>query len=412
MKCPRCESTQLRKNGHSNGKQRYLCKACGKQFLEPLPSLQLPSTPPEAVQVVSNGHSEAPLPEAPPSILSPSDVSVPPLDRATTSAQSDRGIAILLLDAENLRLDSNAEKFLAGLCTYPLQVKIAFANWRNCAVGKLDAELYERGYQLIHVPLGQNSADAQMIAMGVSIAHHYSDAKEVFVCSSDWLLTHLCNALQNQGLTVYRVRRQNNTLSLENRTTGESRHYSLTIKTEVPSFEKFIEKIEELINAEQQSITERVAQLSTVATLFHERRNLTLNCNQSNSSVVSQEEQGSISLVLSDESKQSATVSENVDSKLFIEVIPAPDITAINSVKELEKMLIERIKTRTVEPGVDYISVNEFKTEFQAQYKKTADSLVKRFQPNSSLIKFLRSRPSVFKLILDDKEYRVAIAQP
>jgi hypothetical protein len=208
------------------------------------------------------------------------------------------------------------------------------------------------------------------------------------------------------------VRRQNNTLSLENRTTGESRHYSLTIKTEVPSFEKFIEKIEELINAEQQSITERVAQLSTVATLFHERRNLTLNCNQSNSSVVSQEEQGSISLVLSDESKQSATVSENVDSKLFTEAIPAPDITAINSVKELEKMLIERIKTRTVEPGVDYISVNEFKTEFQAQYKKTADSLVKRFQPNSSLIKFLRSRPSVFKLILDDKEYRVAIAQP
>jgi hypothetical protein len=412
MKCPRCESTQLRKNGRPSGKQRYLCKACGKQFLEPVPSLQLPSTLPEAVQVASNGHSEAPLPEAPPSILNSPDVSVPQLDRATTSAQSSRGIAILLLDAENLRLDSNAEKFLAGLCTYPLQVKIAFANWRNCAVGKLDAELFERGYQLIHVPLGQNSADAQMIAMGVSIARHYPEAKEVFVCSCDWLLTHLCNALQNQGLTVYRVRRQNNTLSIENRNTGESRHYSLTIKTEVPCLEKFIEKVEELINAEQQSLTQRVAQLSTVAALFQERRNLALNGNHANSSVLSEDKQGSIPLVLADESKQSTLVSENVDSTGFTEAITTPDITAINSVKALEKMLIEMIKTRTVEPGLDDISVNEFKTEFQAQYKKTADALVKRFQPNSSLIKFLRSRPSVFKLILDGKDYRVAIAQP
>jgi AcrR family transcriptional regulator len=32
MKCPHCQSEQLSKNGHRHGKQRYLCKDCGKQF--------------------------------------------------------------------------------------------------------------------------------------------------------------------------------------------------------------------------------------------------------------------------------------------------------------------------------------------------------------------------------------------
>lgn len=34
MKCPSCDSQRLSKNGHRYGKQRYLCKDCGRQFLE------------------------------------------------------------------------------------------------------------------------------------------------------------------------------------------------------------------------------------------------------------------------------------------------------------------------------------------------------------------------------------------
>jgi transposase-like protein len=34
MKCPHCDSQRLSKNGHRYGKQRYICKDCGKQFLE------------------------------------------------------------------------------------------------------------------------------------------------------------------------------------------------------------------------------------------------------------------------------------------------------------------------------------------------------------------------------------------
>lgn len=35
MICPHCQSEQLSKNGSRRGKQCYLCKACGKQFVEP-----------------------------------------------------------------------------------------------------------------------------------------------------------------------------------------------------------------------------------------------------------------------------------------------------------------------------------------------------------------------------------------
>jgi DNA-directed RNA polymerase subunit RPC12/RpoP len=33
--CPKCESTDLRKNGRRQGKQRYICKDCGRQFVMP-----------------------------------------------------------------------------------------------------------------------------------------------------------------------------------------------------------------------------------------------------------------------------------------------------------------------------------------------------------------------------------------
>lgn len=34
MKCPHCESDRLSRNGYRRGKQCYLCKHCGKQFVE------------------------------------------------------------------------------------------------------------------------------------------------------------------------------------------------------------------------------------------------------------------------------------------------------------------------------------------------------------------------------------------
>jgi AcrR family transcriptional regulator len=36
MICPHCRSQQVSKNGHRRGKQCYLCKDCGRQFIEPI----------------------------------------------------------------------------------------------------------------------------------------------------------------------------------------------------------------------------------------------------------------------------------------------------------------------------------------------------------------------------------------
>jgi transposase-like protein len=35
MRCPKCQSTHIRKNGfHKQGKQNHMCVACGRQFIK------------------------------------------------------------------------------------------------------------------------------------------------------------------------------------------------------------------------------------------------------------------------------------------------------------------------------------------------------------------------------------------
>jgi hypothetical protein len=434
MKCPRCASTQLRKNGRLGGKQRYLCKACGRQFLAesssellssevpkeslsfptepdstknlvPLTSPQLSITESGTVQVATNEDSKPALLPAP-SRLSLPEASASQLDGVTNPTQSPSGIAILLLDAENLRLDINTEKFLADVSNYPLRVKIAFANWRNHAIGKLDAELYERGYQLIHVPMGPNSADAQMIAMGVSISRHYPDAKEVFVCSCDWLLTHLCNELQSQGITVYRVRRQDNILTVENRTTGESREYSLTIRTKIPSFEEFIDKINELINAEHESLTDRIDRLSTVTALFQERRLLSAKENRSNSSLVEPQNQGSTLSVTEHESIPPNPEKVEVELKAPVPTISSPAIKSINSKEELELALIEIIESMKVNEPLGEFSVSKLSGALRQVYGEAGNALVKKLKLANNFTNFLKSCPT-FKVEKIGKNYEV-----
>ena len=410
MKCPKCESTQLRKNGRSSGKQRYLCKACGRQFLAPLASLQLPSTNNEAVEVATNEDAK-PVLLLSPSLPSPPEVSVSQLDWVTTPTHSSRGTAILLLDAENLRLDINTEKFLADISKYQLRVKIAFANWRNPAIGKLDAELYERGYQLIHVPMGQNSADAQMIAMGASIRSHYPEAKEVFVCSCDWLLTHLCNSLQTQGLTVYRVRRQDNILSVENRNTGESREYSLTIGAEIPSFEEFIDKINELFHAEHESLTERIARLSTVTSLFQERRLITLKENRANRSLVEPQKQDSVLPVSEQETTSSAPNPVDVAANTSVTPSSNTSIKKINSKEELEQTVVKIIASMQANSSSDTVEVSKLSAALKLVCGESANSLIKKLKLGGNFTKFLRGSKT-FKVSNNGTKAQVTFFQP
>ncbi|MEG4397135.1 NYN domain-containing protein [Microcoleus sp. BROC3] len=318
----------------------------------------------------------------------------------------------MLLDAENLKLKVNTEQFLASLCDYPLQVKIAFANWKNPSTGKLDAELYDRGYELIHVPGGANSADGKMIAFGAAILYRYRDVQQVFVCSSDGLLNHLCNQLQNQGLTVFRVRRQNAVLSVENLLNGDTNHYSCEREMEIPSFEELANQVADLLKAEHKSIDERIARFSSVVELFQERRTVAFPSTISHAAALSESAQNEVTPVL-EPSLATVAVPPNIIAEQNLpEIIPAVNSKAIESLDVLKNILVEIIDSAKNELKEDAIPVTRIKKCFFAKYHSHADLIVKSFLgKTSSLIKFLQSQSATFKIILIGTEHQVGLVQ-
>lgn len=137
----------------------------------------------------------------------------------TRSGLPTPGIAILLLDADNLKLTAVEEAWLQTLCQYPLYIKIAFANWRAGNMGGHDKRLHQRGYQMIHVPKGDNAADLKMTAVGASLFLEYPQVAEVLVCSGDQHLLHLQHTLRSRGLAVYAVSKRHDQLTVTDRDT-------------------------------------------------------------------------------------------------------------------------------------------------------------------------------------------------
>lgn len=419
MKCPRCESTSYRKNGRRNDKQNYLCKNCGKQFLEPAFYRSLESD----LLANSNGQSKVSIHEAREiflvknlqkekvteerfnpfsfilaeellqTILSPDWLESAAFNQLLLKIQQkneikpklETGISLLLLDAENLKLDANSELFLASVCKYPLQVKIAFANWRNPTTGKQDIELYNRGYQLVHVPGGKNSADAKMIAFGSCILHSYPTVKEILVCSGDGILIHLCNQLQNQGLTVYWVRRQGSTLHIENRSSGKITDYSLAMATEVPSLETVVDTIQDLIKTEQESINARLDSLVAVATLFQERCDINIKDNPKKTEV-----------------EKTIPILNNSFSKCIQEEESAENPNE----KTLDKLLLKIIQDIQLNSPQTKLSVSKLGSELRKITGESPNSIIKKLKLGSNFTKYLESSPT-FTLKASGKEYEV-----
>nr|WP_223265193.1 NYN domain-containing protein [Nostoc sp. 'Peltigera membranacea cyanobiont' 210A] len=306
--------------------------------------------------------------------------------KAEIKYQLETGISLLLLDAENLKLDINSELFLASVCKYPLQFKMAFANWKNPSIGKQDIELYNRGYQLVHVPEGKDSADAKMIAFGACIVRSYPTVKEILVCSSDGILIHLCNELQNQGLIVYWVRRQGQSLHIENRNTGKLTHYSLAMATEVPSLEKVVEQIQDLIKNEQDSINTRLHRLTTIASLFQERSNIT---NKSNHKKPEIEE----IIPIIDNSSAQSIQEESAE---------------IPNEKTLDKLLLKIIQDIQTKSPKTKLSVSKLGSELQKITGESPNSIIKKLKLGSNFTKYLESSPT-FTLKASGKEYEVMV---
>lgn len=390
MKCPKCQSTSFRKNGRRNGRQNYLCKNCGRQFLETASSIL--STTEICLTEVSTDLESEPIPEFTTVTESNDSENLPlniQMDEEIRSA-SETVVSVLLLDVENLKIDLNAEKFLLSLAQSQQLIKIAFANWRNTSLAKQDVQLYDRGYQLIHVPNGKNSADAKMIAFGAAIFKPYPHVKEVFICSSDGLFMHLCHQLQNHGIVVYWVRRNDGKLIVENRHTGETKHYSISLETEIPQLDMLMDQLETLIQSERESIDERLSKISAVSALF-----------QARCSIVKQEN------IVNEKSKPTGSKSSN-SNNLTTEVIlnhinglgngdrngtatNGNILGSIDSKEKLEKALIQLMKKIKSQNPQEDISLNVLAKEFMTIYGKPPRSVIKELGLGGTLSKFLKS---------------------
>ncbi|MCL1463768.1 NYN domain-containing protein [Argonema galeatum] len=344
---------------------------------------------------------------------------------AESVAQSN-SIAILLLDAENLQLDLETEKFLAGICKYPIQIKVAFANWRS--MGKQDLEFHGRSYELIHVPPGKDSADFKMATVGSSIFVHYPTAKEVLVCSSDNGLTHLYNTLQTHGLTVYRVRKQGDFITVLNSKTSEIKKHSLKPLPAIPSLTQSIAQLKDLIKDEQQRTGLQWIKLSKVANLFQTKYNLTI------SQVVLTHLPGKKSRDIFNEYPTDFVVHQpSSQSPPYVSLFDTPQANkaeskgeeqqeqgepinnispTITSSADLEKVLLMLVNELTVNSPEISVYLEVIGTEFSKKYGYSINAIIKdNLKLNGNLLKFLQYSTS-FKVEQKKGKWQVAIAQP
>jgi hypothetical protein len=326
----------------------------------------------------------------------PSEINPQPLYFNGRSFSSS-GISILLLDVENLQLDIETEKFLETICTCPLQIKVAFANWRS--MGKKDIEFHQRGYQLIHVPPGKDSADLKMATVGSSIFVYYPTAQEVLVCSSDRALTHLCNTLQGHGLTVYQVKKKKDKIIVFNNRTGETQQFALISAPEIPPLDQFIIQLQELIRAEQKRIQSQWIKLSRLSALYKDTYQITISqvvsahyAEYKARDIFIKNPQTFVLHQPSDKSQTYVTLFEisSIPEKLISPVENyTNDLGRIQSVQQLEKALVEIVKELTAQTSSPCISLSILGSYFNKKYGQAITQVIKQFQPGGKFPKFI-----------------------
>ncbi|MFM2060487.1 MAG: hypothetical protein RLZZ507_157 [Cyanobacteriota bacterium] len=329
------------------------------------------------------------------------------------------GIAVLLLDAENLQLNNNTEKFLATICKCPIQVKIAFANWSNR--GKLDVELHERGYDLIHVPAGRDNADGKMIAFGASIHELYPNAKEVFVCSSDKVMTNLCNNLQQHGLTVYQVSQHGENINIFNNSTGETTIHSIKPLPEVPSLDQFILQIKNLIKEEQKQTASYWIKLSQLSKLYKIKYHLNISnivakylpgkrakdifINYPADFVIHQiDDVGELYITLFE---HSLVQHKEIDKSETVNSIKSNSLSTITSQLDLEAVLKQILEELIKESKHSNFDITVLASKFKQKYGKPITEQLKELQIGGTFVKFLQSC-SYFQIQLKDNKWEVS----
>lgn len=348
--------------------------------------------------------------------------SATPLSTSTTFDRQQTNpdkIAILLLDAENLQPDLATEKFLANTCICPLQIKIAFANWRK--LGKYDQELHDRGYDLMHVPAGNDMADGKMIAIGSSIHEHYPTAHEILVCSSDKVMTSLCTKLRQKGLIVYQVRRQNEVVTILNSETGETKTYPDTPIPEIPTLEQGIAQLKTLIQAEQVRASHPWIRLSRVSQLFKQHTGITISqmmsvhcpgkkardlfTDRPTDFVVHQpSEQPELYITLFElpiqpanpttPSFQNNGQSQNVAVQTTSDLAnqsPQPTLSLLQTGAELEQAIVELLQQLTKTTPSGWVDINVLGTQFYRVHQQPITAVIQKLAAKQKYPTFLKS---------------------
>lgn len=340
------------------------------------------------------------------------------------SVESNRAIALLLLDAENLKLDIPQENFLRNICTLPLQVKIAFANWKAC--GKYDEELHQRGYDLMHVPVGNDMADGKMIVMGSSIHDHYPTVQEVLVCSSDKVMTNLHTKLSQQGLTVYQVRKQQDgAIAVVNSHTGQTFICPKVVVPTIPPLETCIIRLKEILRTEQQKSGIPWIELSQVSKLFRNKYQFSISqlitihqpgkrardlfLDRPEEFVVHQaSEQAALYIALFEaatattlgktepqnsvesEKKGGATVSLSSNNGKSVQPNQLSAEFPLKTAKDLEMAIAKIIKSSTKDPD-GFVDISAIGSQFRTQYQRPITAVLKQLNINKKYPTFLQA---------------------
>jgi hypothetical protein len=344
----------------------------------------------------------------------------PPLISVSTSSPQEKPIAVLLLDAENLQISAETENFLTTVCTYPIQIKIAFANW--CSRGRLDVELHERNYDLIHVPVGKDNADGKMITFGSAIHERFPNTKEVFVCSSDKVMTNLCNLLQQKGLTVYQVSKHGDNITILNRKSGKNLVYSPQFHVKISSIEKFLDTLKELIKQEQKRTSSYWVDYAMVCRRFQEKYKISIN------QVVSTHFSGKKAKDIFIDYPQVFSIHQISNKpELYITLFELPQeqkqdceksgdailvqnksSSSINSIDELEQALRVILKTLINQSQDGYVIQGILGGELHKRYGEGINKMLKRLQFDGNFTQFLEFSKSV-KLDKTEKNYRITL---
>jgi hypothetical protein len=257
--------------------------------------------------------------------------------------------------------------------------------------------------------MGRDNADGKMIAVGSSIHERYLNVKEVFVCSSDKVMTNLCNTLQQNGILVYQVSQHGENIRVFNSATSETVNYSLKPLPEIPSIEQFIAQFKGLIKLQQKQTASYWIKLSILSKLFKTNYQLTISqviahhfpgkqakdvfIHYPSEFVVHQIDEKSELYVTLFEYHQSKIEDSQDISQSEIPILK--ELFMIDSPADLEKVIKNILTDLSRVDNQRFIDISILGSKFYQQYGKPITEQIKQLKISGSFAKFLHSCKSL-----------------